>query len=423
MRHTIYSFILLLAAAGTLIGLRFFNDARQHPSPLAVYPEPGQKSPRVRILIRTKIKEAEVKVTGKYELLTLASTGEEQRIGGGSHAVTVTIKPGQKGIHLGSPLAPHDLIAIRPLSGCQILVDQINYGGEVAFYRHTPTDRNQPVTLRLLVLLDLEQYLIGVVPAEMPASWPVAALQAQTIASRSYALYKIKTRAHLPFDVRATTASQVWRPALQKNPIINMAINSTRGLVLTDQYRLFPAYFSSRCGGITKDGVNVFVSRHIAPLSGVRCPYCQSQKGAERGAWQFSMIVEELERRLRDQGYSIGRITRIRSMDAEHRTFSGLGRVYDVAIEHTLDGKSKASEISLSAQHFRRIVGGGKRQLASTYFSMAIEEGEIRFEGRGFGHGVGFCQYGSRHLALQEKYDFRDILNHYYHGHTLARLW
>jgi SpoIID/LytB domain protein len=139
----------------------------------------------------------------------------------------------------------------------------------------------------------LERYVRGVVSAEMPASWPAAALQAQAIASRTYAL-----TAHAGgsrFDVYADTRSQVYRGATAETPATNAAVAATAGQVVT--YAGVPAitYFFASSGGETENVENAFAAAEPEPwLKGVPDPY-----EGRSSKWNFTLSSATAAARLR----------------------------------------------------------------------------------------------------------------------------
>jgi hypothetical protein len=127
--------------------------------------------------------------------------------------------------------------------------------------------------------LPLEEYLAGVVPAEMPALWPEEALKVQAIAARTYAAYAVAHPRHHPTaDICTTTHCQHYDPA-RKHARTDQAIEATQGLVVLYQGQLANAVFSARCGGHTRNNEDVWQGRPVPYLRGVPCP----DKGAQHG--------------------------------------------------------------------------------------------------------------------------------------------
>jgi SpoIID/LytB domain protein len=130
----------------------------------------------------------------------------------------------------------------------------------------------------------LERYVRGVVSAEMPANWPAAALEAQAIASRTYAL-----TAHAGgsrFDVYSDTRSQVYRGKAAETKQTNAAVAATAGQIVTYQGRPAITYFFASSGGMTEDIQNAFPGSAPEPwLRGVPDPY----DAGPQSSWQVSL--------------------------------------------------------------------------------------------------------------------------------------
>lgn len=106
--------------------------------------------------------------------------------------------------------------------------------------------------------VDVEDYLKGVVPSEMPSSWEIEALKAQAIAARSYALANLGKRASLGFDLKDTPEDQAYGGASAETVKTNSAVEDTRDLVLTYNYKVVSAYYSASAGGHTINAKDVW---------------------------------------------------------------------------------------------------------------------------------------------------------------------
>jgi stage II sporulation protein D len=115
--------------------------------------------------------------------------------------------------------------------------------------------------------LPLESYLRGVVPAEMPSSWPVAARTAQTIAARSYVAYRLRPGVST-FDVYPDTRSQMYLGVRVENGAANKVVADTSGQVLRSGIAIANTLFHSTGGGATENNENVFVSATGARVAG-----------------------------------------------------------------------------------------------------------------------------------------------------------
>ena len=114
-------------------------------------------------------------------------------------------------------------------------------------------------TVTVVNELRMEQYLPGVVPAEMPATWPTEALKAQTIAARSYAARRLRPGVSY-YDVTDTTSSQVYRGVLGEKAQTNAVVKATAGIVLKSGSSIANTLFHSTAGGATENNENVYVS-------------------------------------------------------------------------------------------------------------------------------------------------------------------
>ena len=103
--------------------------------------------------------------------------------------------------------------------------------------------------------VDLENYLKGVVPSEMPASWEYEALKAQAIAARSFALANLGKQAKNGYDLKDNTEDQAYGGASAETNKTNKAVNETHGLVLTYDMKIISAYYSASAGGMTSASV------------------------------------------------------------------------------------------------------------------------------------------------------------------------
>lgn len=256
---------------------------------------------------------------------------------------------------------------------------------------------------RLLAVLELpvETYLRGVVSAELPASWSLETKMAQAIAARSYAL------AHLgaaqspesPFDVQSNTLDQVYRP--HENAGAALAVERTRGQVLAAEGSLVEAFYHSTCGGRTEDPHDIWPDARPFPWA-ITCTTCTQ---APRYTWQ----VRISRRRVATVSPDLAHVDRV---TVSRRSTSG--RALEVAV---IDGEATTT---MPAPTFRRAIGTSR--LGSTFFEARTTGGAITFEGRGFGHGVGMCQWGAEGLVAEGQ-DHRAVLAHYYRGTMIVRAY
>ena len=251
--------------------------------------------------------------------------------------------------------------------------------------------------LRVVNLVDLEQYLRGVVPSEMSAVWPLEALKAQAVAARSYTLANLDRTA--PYDVCASDACQVYRGMAAEHPRSDAAVRETEGIVIAWQGRPAVAYYHADSGGVVASSAEVW-GRALPYLVALRdVPTVSPHRG-----WTVQLDPVRLARALAAEGRSVGTPTGLAIVAR-----GASGRVSEAAIDGT------AGRTVLSGPTLTRVLrAAGAR-------STRIESlGPLLLRGDGWGHGVGMSQYGARALAAQG-FDYGRILAYYYPGVGLQR--
>jgi stage II sporulation protein D len=159
-------------------------------------------------------------------------------------------------------------------------------------------------SLNVINAVAVDQYVKGVVPNESPPSWPLAALQAQAVAARSFAL-SAQVNGN-GFDLYDTTSSQVYEGIASEVPRSNQAANSTRGQVVMFGGRVAQTYFSACSGGHTESVQNVFFGPAIPYLVGVPDPY---DYFCPLHTWTFRFSGREISAQL--DGYLDGQLKRV----------------------------------------------------------------------------------------------------------------
>lgn len=253
--------------------------------------------------------------------------------------------------------------------------------------------------------IPLEDYLVGVLEKEVSPSWPIEALKAQAVASRTYAIYQIEHPRHERYDMTSTVSDQVFEKKRKHSESILAAVRETEGEVLRHEGRVLKAFFHSCCGGMSARGDSVWPGVQETPLLSVHPdPWCSACPDAQ---WRLEISREEVADLLRKSGYPLDGDWTV--------TVSGRddsGRVAQLTFV------SDQREFSVTGTDFRRIVGTSR--LKSTLFEIADEDPQdpILLTGRGSGHGVGLCQWGAKGMADQGK-GYLEILQFYYPGATI----
>ena len=252
--------------------------------------------------------------------------------------------------------------------------------------------------------VDIEEYVKGVVPAEVSSTWHPEMLKAQAVAARTYALYQQMLSATRDYDVASTVQDQVYRGKEGIDVGILRAVEDTRGLVVTYQDAPIYAAFSSTAAGLTEDAMNVW-SKEYPYLKGVECPFDLASPYYQ---WKSSFKIDTLEQNLRQQGFSVGTIATMAPL-----SFSRGGRVAKLRILHS------GGELILRGEELRKVVGYAI--IPSTQFAIESIGQDVVLSGFGAGHAVGMCQWGAKELA-ELGYSFSTILQYYYPGTELQNM-
>jgi stage II sporulation protein D len=302
-------------------------------------------------------------------------------------------------------------------------------------------DRSYPGSMRLharpdlgdgafdvINVVDMEEYLPGVVAGELFDHWRLETRSAQAVAARSFAASEhAQAGGRRAYDVTSTPASQVYRGLVDHEETLE-AVRMTRGLVLSYEGLLVPGYYSSCCGGLAARAVDAIGRSPVndtPPLYGRRgVDVCTDAKIAR---WTIERPVETLTRRLVAWGDRRGRpkledLAEVAAIEVIERNEHGRPTRYAVA-------DRKERRVEMDADHLRsaaNYAGPGlsppRRPLWSSHVSVTVRDRTVVFEGRGYGHGVGMCQYGAETLA-RSGMDYRSILRWYYPGADLTRAY
>lgn len=256
--------------------------------------------------------------------------------------------------------------------------------------------------------LGIEGYIYGILTREASPKWPLETLKAQAVVSRTYVLRNLRKHERDGFDVCTQTHCQVYGGMEAEDPVCTKAVDATAGEVLTWNGELAQTLFHASCGGYTENPNNVWSWESEAPdyLKGCRDRYC---KDSPHNTWSSAIKEEVIRQRLRKAGYKVGVIKKIK-MSGEYKS----GRTKELVIKHS-DGT-----LTLTAARFRMAVDTWL--VKSAFLDDVSKKGDsFVFEGRGWGHGVGMCQWGAKMMGEEGK-DYREILEFYYPG-TAVEKW
>ena len=342
----------------------------------------------------------------------------------------------------------------------------VGYRGGITAKRLSGSD------MTIINKLPLEEYLYGVIPAEMPASWPMEALKAQAIAARGFAATNLNKYERFGFNLCTTTSSQVYKGYSGEHPNTNKAVDETKNIVIFYNGRLVEPYYHSNSGGCTEDSENIWLN----PLPHIRGVGDDFSLDAPHSTWSVSLTKEEIKNCLADNNIFIGDI-----LDIRVTSVSDNGRILSLTVYGTngqeiLEKEKSRFVFGLKSSQFAINSNNDDNSIADDnddYIKLAISGGanskpqsinlkgkyiinsngiyEIKnieeiliydgnqyknvsrgesirrpaeniapqnvfvFDGKGYGHGLGMSQYGAKKMA-ELGYKCDEILAHYYTG-------
>lgn len=444
------------------------------PPARAQLPELPSTEPEIRVRIRAGV--ASVKLTGPEEFLVRAGVGESARMPGPlTVAATDTgcrITDGKENVR---PVSSSGAVEIEAVPGgsmaatpFRIRVDGITFPGRMrilprggsnvadaagaggalvgppvlgAQVSDPPGSRagkapglaHVAPKMDVIEVAPIETYLTGVIVSEMPKQWPLAAFQVQAVCARTYALHERQRgiKAGRAWDVDAGEIDQAYNGGLEV-PTAAKAVADTRGVVLTTEGHLLRAYYSSTCGGRTAGAASVwptgpgFEFNLDAPIqANVREALCQ---GSPVYRWSITRDRADLSKQIREWGKAnnqpAGKMGTIESLKVD--AANKVGRPTRYVITDDAGGTYPiAAELLRVACNFS--MAGVKpvtkdTRVRSGDMEMDVSPSEVTIRGRGFGHGVGMCQYCAK--AMADRGDaWQDMLARFYPGAKLERAY
>lgn len=345
-----------------------------------------------------------------------------------------------------SPVAEGSGVAVLNLSG------GMSYRGRLEVGRYGVSG------VTAVNVLPLEQYLYGVVPSEMSASWPIEALKAQAVCARSYAVVTADPGSsgslEKGYTLTDTTQHQAYRGYGAEQEQARKAVDATRGETVCYENRVVRTYYFSTSGGSTEAVEDVW-SSNIPYLRSVSDIY---ESSPEKKPWLVSMTKSEIQSRLSTKGKSVGAL-----LSVKPEIMTQTGRVYSLKFEGTggsvtVEKDQVRTVLGLYSTKFKVVKygdrpdlvsvrgksGTGQRRISGSYVRSAggteqadrdLEqyivlsadnrtgfareapgsEDVFVFAGTGYGHGVGMSQSGAKGMA-EEGFSYREIVEHYFVG-------
>ncbi len=271
--------------------------------------------------------------------------------------------------------------------------------------------------LEVVNQVDMAAYIRGSLPSEMPAGWHVEALKAQAVAIRSYTAFTVLSRggAVRTWDVDDTTAylryagvgGEDGKLADRHRQAVARAESETSREVLVWRGRLLKSYFHSTSGGQTTSCEVAFGQPAVQPLAGAVLGDFGSASGMHR--WSRELTTQQVTAAAQRAGHQIGAVVRVSAHGAVDGGWNKSVRLL-----------GEGGQVEIPAADFRRMLGVGRDGLPSTNFTVTVDRGVVKFEGRGWGHGVGLDQWASKGMADAGK-SHRAILHSMYPGAEVVR--
>jgi len=346
----------------------------------------------IRVVLARSVASAEIGGKGNL-LVTSAESGARLNL---ADTAKIAVRRDRHGIKLNTLVFPVHSIRVEQPGGI-ISLNGKEYRGYLVLWDN---DRG---TFDVVNHVPMEDYLRSVVALEMPKSWPQEALKAQAVAARTYVMFKRQGNTGNYFDVETDVMDQAYGGTAAENDMTDAAVRDTAGMVLTHQNTIARAYFHANSGDRTENGEEIFRGVDVPYLKSVPCVYA---KQSPYYIWQLTIRLPEVEAALSRNSLFSGKITDI-SISSHTRT----GRVRQLRI------KSRTQNELVDAAAFRLAIGS--THLKSTNFSLRRSGQTLTFQGTGYGHGVGLCQWGAKGMAEKNR-DYKEILAYYYPGTSIT---
>lgn len=257
--------------------------------------------------------------------------------------------------------------------------------------------------LTVVNIVDVEDYVKGVLPYEVSNSWPMETLKAQAVCARTYGMKNVNGYKSFGFDLTNDTYCQVYRGTLSAGTNTDTAVDQTAGVYAVYDGSLCHTLFYSSNGGSTEDNVNVY-GNDFAYLKGVYDPFeAAVEDMIPNYRWTYKMTPAKLTASLKS--YNLATVASVTP------TYSETGNTISLLVRD-VNGKTAT------------VTKGSCRtslSLPSIHYTVEWSEREkvYVFEGSGLGHNVGMSQYGAYSMAKNYGYTYDQILNFYYRGISL----
>lgn len=406
----------IVVVAITGLALLTPRQAPERPLPMRLNPQPAAATrasiPRINEpIVRVNVTPGGVdsfrfEVRGPFQWKPLDSKEPAiERL----ELKSVDVTAGKSGLLLGSETIEANQIEIIPKQSPAVRVNGHLYRGRMRLFRRTDGK------VSAVNVLPVEEYLASVVDSEMPAKFPDAARQAQAIVARTYALYQQEqAEPKAQFDLLSSQRSQKYlgveysdasgRRLAGESESSRRAVQATRGMVCQRHGKLFCAYYSAVCGGQTTEGAMVF--KNVSDV--VRTVPCEWCRDSPYYRWTKELSREDFQSFLKT-----AKPESVKPISIRQLVEPGNGSITQFELDTGRERKT------LSGIELRERLPTGT--LLSPHFKIRMDSDRVVIEGRGHGHGVGFCQWGAKGQAEAGR-GCDEIVRHYFPGAEIIRL-
>ncbi len=369
----------------------------------------------IRVLINENQDQYNFVVNSQIRLIIGNKTVAKVKSG---NSIIITLEDQQIQIRISDTKFSTDTLLLASDDDDSIIrINNKKYRGRIKIF----ADNSQ---IKIINQIGLEDYVKGVITKEMPVgkgNENYEALKAFSICIRTYALVKIFENKSY-YDIYPDTRDQVYGGADTENTYTNSIVDETRGMILS--YNNSPAiiFYHAACGGFTEDVKNVFTNNDLPYLKSIKDgndPYCNI---APKFLWTEQYSEELFISRLFDAGLINSKNLSIEQIEIKSRFESG--RVKELVVTLSTSNRS-VKKVLLYGNQIRGIIktADGKSILRSTFFDLSLDGNKnVTISGKGYGHGVGFCQWGAIGQSRQG-IDYQTILNHYFPGIQIKKYY
>lgn len=384
--------------------------------------ERKENMPNVRVLLGSRSSDATVTSTANMVVLN-SGNGQVSTISA-NRGTSIGVRGGKIAVN---GKAIDSVVTLKPANGdAPFLFEGKGYRGGL-------TLRANNGTMMVINSVPLEDYLYGVVPQEVVPSWPAAALEAQAVAARTYALHTMEENKGKFYDVSNSTDHQVYSGVSGESQATTNAVNKTKGVVMLYDQRPINALFHSDGGGYTEDSVNVWGS-DVPYLKGVK----DFSTGTSTSNWTVTTSRQALESKLNAASKGVGKLKSIQltplGKPGQQTSDRGVsGRIKSATFigtsgKTTVDGDALRSILGLKSTLFDFYVNHNPAKgTGKAYHSFTGKNDTVYIKGHGWGHGLGMSQWGAAEMAKRanpgDTNYYQTILRHYYSGITLKKMY